>query len=273
MRIHHFSTGSMLTIDPTYEGPGPARAVCHTLLLETDASGLVLVETGLGLNDVRDPDGSLGREWVEFTRPVLDPEETAVRRVAALGHDPADVRHIVLTHLDLDHAGGLPDFPHAAVHVMAEELRAARAEAPSRRYRPGHWAHGPHWTTYRADGGEDWFGLPGARELDGLPPDVLLVPLPGHTAGHAGVAVRDGGRWLLHAGDAYYYHRELDPDAPHGHPLMDLVQLDSQVDEAARSATQEALRALRREHGDRVDVVCAHDPWDLRRLERAGSAG
>ena len=44
MRIHHFSTGSMLTIDPTYEGPGPARAVCHTLLLETDASGLVLVE-------------------------------------------------------------------------------------------------------------------------------------------------------------------------------------------------------------------------------------
>ncbi len=34
-----------------------------------------------------------------------------------LGYSINDVRHIILTHLDLDHAGGLHDFPNAAVHV------------------------------------------------------------------------------------------------------------------------------------------------------------
>jgi glyoxylase-like metal-dependent hydrolase (beta-lactamase superfamily II) len=36
-------------------------------------------------------------------------------------YDPKDVRHIVLTHLDFDPAGGLGDFPHATVHMLADE--------------------------------------------------------------------------------------------------------------------------------------------------------
>jgi len=39
--------------------------------------------------------------------------------------------------------------------------------------------------------------LPGARD------DVLLIPLPGHSRGHCGVAVKTGEGWLLHCGDAY----------------------------------------------------------------------
>ncbi len=266
MRIHHFNSGSMRTIEPTYDGPPAAPVVGPTLLIETDRSGLVLVESGLGLDDVLRPGDTLDPAWVEFAGPALDPDETAVRRVSALGHDPADVRHVVLTHLDVDHAGGLPDFPGATVHVMADELRAARAEAPGR-YRPAHWAHGPRWAAYPADAGEDWFGLPGAHALDGLPPEFLLVPLGGHTAGHAGVAVRNGDRWLLHAGDAYFYHRELDADAPHGHPLLDIIQINGQVDGEQRLSSQEALRSLLREHGGDVDVICAHDPWELQRCQ------
>ncbi|MCT9113339.1 MBL fold metallo-hydrolase [Streptomyces mirabilis] len=38
-----------------------------------------------------------------------------------LGFDRTDVRHIVLTHFDADHIGGLSDFPHAQVHVTAAE--------------------------------------------------------------------------------------------------------------------------------------------------------
>lgn len=122
-------------IEATYAGPAPAPAVNHCLLVETDSAGLVLVETGMGLGDVRDPDGTLGADWVAMAQPLLDEDETAIRQVARLGYAPADVRHIILTHLDVDHCGGLPDFPRAEVHVLAAELAAAVAEAPSFRYR------------------------------------------------------------------------------------------------------------------------------------------
>ncbi|WP_219471298.1 MBL fold metallo-hydrolase [Nonomuraea rhizosphaerae] len=257
MRIHHLNLASMREID------AGTPAVCHALLVETPASGLVLVESGLGLDDVTRPGELLAAEWVSLVEPALVPGETAVRQLARLGHDPADVRHILLTHLDVDHSGGLPDFPGAEVHVMAAELKAALAEAPSRRYRPSHWAHGPRWVTYDGDG-ERWFGVEGVRPST-FSTDFLMVPLGGHTRGHAGVAVRDGERWLLHAGDAYFHHGELAPDEPRSHPLMDIVQLDSQVDEPARLASQARLRDLANTHS--VDVFCAHDPWELRRCQ------
>lgn len=39
-----------------------------------------------------------------------------------------DVRHIVLTHLDFDHAGGLDDFPEATVHMLQIERDVAVAQ-------------------------------------------------------------------------------------------------------------------------------------------------
>ncbi|MFF5971442.1 MBL fold metallo-hydrolase [Streptomyces sp. NPDC012769] len=270
MKIHHLNCGSVRTIEATYEGPDPAPAVNHCLLVETDAHGLVLVETGLGLGDVRDPEATLGADWIAMAEPVLDEEETAVRQVARLGHDPADVRHILVTHLDVDHCGGLPDFPGARVHVLADELAAARADVTGGRYRAAHWAHGPDWVTYDHEPAgtltapaEDWFGFTAVRP-DGLPHGFRLVPLGGHTAGHTGIAVRDGDRWLLHCGDAYYYHRELE-DAKEPHPVLDVVQTGSEVHRDLRLGTQARLRELIRDHGDRVEVFSAHDPWELAR--------
>jgi glyoxylase-like metal-dependent hydrolase (beta-lactamase superfamily II) len=232
-------------------------------LVETDRAGLVLVETGLGLDDVRHPADTLGADWVEMAQPVLAEEETAVRQIAALGYAPDDVRHIIVTHLDVDHCGGLPDFPDAQVHVLAAELDAATAEAPSFRYRPAHWAHGPKWVRYPAEAGEDWFGFTSIQAI-GLPPEIRLVPLGGHTAGHTGVAVPDDDRWLLHCGDAYYYHREMGKD-PEPHPILDIVQTSSEVHHDLRLGTQARLRELVRDHGDEVSVISAHDPWELDR--------
>ncbi|MGW4232496.1 MBL fold metallo-hydrolase [Streptomyces sp. NPDC004980] len=136
-----------------------------------------------------------------MVQPALDEQEAAVRQIARLGHKPSDVRHIIVTHLDVDPSGGLPDFPGADVHVLGSELVAARSQAPSSRYRPAHWAHEPRWITYadEPDSGEQCFGF-SALQPKGLPQEIKLIPLGGHTAGHIGIAVRDGDRWLRQVG-------------------------------------------------------------------------
>lgn len=271
MRVHHLNCATLRPLGGRLVNASgtrlTGRMVCHCLLVET-GEGLVLVDTGIGLGDAMHPLGTLPRAFSLIARPVFDPAEAAVRQVRALGHDPADVRHIVLTHLDLDHAGALPDFPNARVHVSAAELDAAthpRDTGERLRYRAAQWAHGPRWVTY-GPGGDDWFGFGGVRAAEGLP-DILLVPLAGHTRGHQGVAVRDdGGRWLLHAGDAYFHHGLFDPAGPRSTPLLGFFERRVQTDRDARLENRARLRELSARSME-VSVFSAHDPVELKRFE------
>jgi glyoxylase-like metal-dependent hydrolase (beta-lactamase superfamily II) len=263
-------------MDGTSRGPGPARLVCHCLLIETDAHGLVLVDTGLGLGDVRQPVPRLSRFFVAMMRLPLKEEETAVRQVERLGFAAGDVRHIVITHLDFDHAGGLEDFPAATVHVLASELEAARRPTGfigRNRYRAAQWDAITRWQLYRSATGDGWFGFGCVRDLPGLPPEILLIPLIGHTWGHSGVAVREqGGRWLLHAGDAYFHADEMDPADPRCPPGLRGYQLMMEVDRRARLANQARLRDLVRSHGSQVSVFSAHDVRELTAMRERQSA-
>ena len=241
-----------------------ARLVCHSLVVETE-DGLVVVDTGLGLDDIADPVRRLGRGFVTLAGPRLDPAETAVRQIERLGFRAGDVRHLVPTHLDVDHAGGLSDFPRARVHVHRAEHAAAMKRATlfeRERYRPRHWAHGPAWVLYE-ETGERWFDLPCVRPLEGLPPEILLVPLAGHTRGHCAVAVRGDRGWLLHAGDAYFFRDEMDLERPRCTPGLLAFQKVAAMREEGRLAAQARLRALRRDHGAEVTIFCAHDPVEL----------
>lgn len=241
-----------------------ARLVCHVLLIETN-EGLVLVDSGIGLRDVDDP-LRLGRAFLTAVRPKMRAEDTAARQVEALGHSIGDVRHIVLTHMDLDHASGLPDFPRATVHLHADEHEAATLCATiheRNRYRPVQWAHDPKFETYRPDG-ESWNGLECVRALRGLPPEILIVPLIGHSRGHSGVAVETHAGWLLHAGDAYFHEAQMDPE-PSCPPVLDLFQRAVAVDRGAMRANQARLRELARNTD--VRVFSAHDPNELARMQ------
>jgi glyoxylase-like metal-dependent hydrolase (beta-lactamase superfamily II) len=239
----------------------PARLVAHCLLIEGDQT-LTLVDTGFGTADIADK--RLGKAFVRLTGPALDPAETAVAQVRAAGYDAADVTDIVVTHLDRDHAGGLSDFPDARVHILADELRAAMARATLRekdRYVTVQWAHGPRWVEHLPTG-QAWFGF---DAISVVGDDVLLVPLPGHSRGHSGVAVRrPSGGWFLHAGDAYLAHgeKETPPSTSTG---LTVFQAAVQKDRKARHETADRLRLLHAEHGpdsgaaEVVTVFSAHD--------------
>jgi glyoxylase-like metal-dependent hydrolase (beta-lactamase superfamily II) len=215
-----------------------ARLVCHCLLIE-GAEGLVLVDTGFGLDDIRNP-RQLGRAFTAIVRPQLNGAEAAIAQLRELGFDP----------------------------------RAAMS--PSWRDRPryvaAHWAHGPRWVEHDA-GGEPWHGFESVRILPGSDAEILLIPLYGHSHGHTGVAVRQGDGWLLHCGDSYFHHGEVatPPHCPRG--IAAFAAFD-QVDGAARHGNVERLRELALRHSDEVELICSHDPvyLDGRQAQAAPAA-
>ena len=45
------------------------------------------------------------------------------------------------------------------------------------RFRPQQWSYREKWKVYNPDTGEGWYGFNSVRDLDGLPPEILFVPL------------------------------------------------------------------------------------------------
>jgi glyoxylase-like metal-dependent hydrolase (beta-lactamase superfamily II) len=273
MRVHHLNCISGcplggLLMDGFTTDSLRGRVASHCLLVET-ADALVLVDTGYGLRDVHDPQSRLASFFLALLRPELREEMTAVRQIERLGYRAEDVRHIVLSHLDFDHAGGLDDFPHAAVHLLEEEVRSATARKTpldKLRYRPQQWHSRDRWHTYAPRQGDTWRGLTCVRQLAGLPPELLMVPLLGHTLGHAGVALERPEGTLFYAADAYFYHAEMDLSRPRCTPGLELYQTMMEKDRGARLHSQHNLRELRRLAGRELTVFCAHDVAEFERL-------
>lgn len=273
MKIHHLNCGTHCPVggalfDGTNLSP-LAHVTTHVLLIETDR-GLVLVDTGYGIQDVLHPHPRISKFMRGLLNIRLNEEDTALRQIEKLGFSAKDVRHIVLTHLDFDHAGGIEDFPEARVHVMESERRSAetkrRGFLASRRYRPLQWDDVRNWRTY-ARGGEDWFGFEAVRDLDGLPPEILMIPLPGHTFGHAGIAVETPEGWLLHAGDAYFHHGEMDKERVCCPPGTAIYQTVMAADRPARLDNRERLRDLKCRCASEVRIFCSHDVEELKALQ------
>jgi glyoxylase-like metal-dependent hydrolase (beta-lactamase superfamily II) len=274
MRVHHLNCisscplGGRLMDGRTQSLHQRGELCCHCLLVETER-GLVLVDTGFGLRDVANPASRLSSFFLALLSPDFREEMTAVRQIEQLGFHAKDVQHIVLTHLDFDHAGGLDDFPEATVHMLQQERDYAVAQKTwmdRQRFRPQQWSSRSRWKVYGAGQGEDWYGFGCVRDMAGLPPEILFVPLPGHTFGHAGIAIQTPERWLLQAGDAYFYHQEMDASNPWCTPGLRFYQTMLEKDRMARLWNQERLRHLREKHGHEVELFCAHDPVEFERL-------
>jgi len=245
------------------------KLVSHCLLVES-SNGLVLIDTGLGQKDVSERKRRLSAAYRTLFRPQLMLEETALSQVRALGHDPRDVRHVVVTHLDADHAGGLADFPEAKVHVFRPELEHIRNPTKSdrQRFSFAQFEHDPKWVEHE-EGGDTWFGFSSIRAIPGVDAEILLIPLVGHSRGHTGVAVKRGDKWLMHCGDAYYHHSQL-TDEPKSRPFMDFFEWYVQSIPKARIENQRRLRELAANHRADIDLFCAHDPVEFERCVSNG---
>jgi glyoxylase-like metal-dependent hydrolase (beta-lactamase superfamily II) len=134
-----------------------------------------------------------------------------------------------------------------------------------------HWAHGPRWALHDV-AGDEWLGFESVRVLPDSDDRVLLIPLPGHTLGHTGVALRRSNGWLLQCGDAYFYRDEVStpPSCP---PGLRAFQAIVQANGKLRHQNQERLRELARRHSGEVELICSHDPVLLEQAQSGVSAG
>jgi len=183
---------------------------------------VVLVEhpQGLCLFDTGQTSAAAGPGYFPWWHPFfrlarfeLGPDDEAAAQLGRRGITADRVRWVVLSHLHTDHVGGLDAFRHASVFVSTVEWDRARGLAGSMRgYLPKRWP--PSIAPPLVDYGAGPFGP--FRDAFDLLGDgsLVLVPLPGHTAGHMGMVVTiPGGRWLL-AGDAAFSRAAFTTAAP-----------------------------------------------------------
>jgi glyoxylase-like metal-dependent hydrolase (beta-lactamase superfamily II) len=186
------------TVDPS-DANNRVRLGMHCLLVR-GPSYTALLESGIG----RD----WGAEWDE-RYGILHPPSVE-QSLRAAGAAPADITHVVLSHMHFDHAGGLAHLPKARLVTQRMELDAFR-DPPS--YHKGSYAKRP-------------VNLDGALLLEGDAeplPGISVRRTGGHTHGHQVVFVRSKGETVLFFGD-------LLPTVHHLPPLWtmayDLVPMD-----------------------------------------------
>ncbi len=266
MKVHHLNcTTFNLRFAKTFDGKrsifdGSLSCVTHCLLIETQNAGLVLIDSGFSIQDAITP-GRVSPIFRFTFRPPWAIEETALTNIKMLGYSPKDVRHILLTHLDCDHANGLYDFPWATAHVYNEEMKSAlfgKSLQNRLRYNCQRLKQHENWEVYNNNVGDNWNGLKNVCAVKGLGDEFAIVPLPGHSVGHGGILIRANDGWILHAGDAYIMHSELEP-APYGPANTGLFQPIMESDGKSRKESLAQLSQLHQKYGDEVIILCAHD--------------
>lgn len=176
------------------------------MLLIHPEEGPILFDTGYDPAFLKATD-AFPERFYRLATPVSMPKGgDAASQCRALGHQPEEVRHVILSHFHGDHVAGLHAFPNAVIHCARAGLhdlrRHNRLAATRRGLLP---ALLPADLDQRARFFED--ALPTVLPHDFQPFDcgadilgdgsLLAVELPGHCPGHWGLALRDA-RWGLH---------------------------------------------------------------------------
>jgi glyoxylase-like metal-dependent hydrolase (beta-lactamase superfamily II) len=195
---------------PKVTMPVPAFLIRHP------SAGAFLVDTGLHASVAARPAENLGRIVTSAMQPEVEPGADLPAQLRAKGVDPKSIRLVVMTHLHVDHASGMSEFPTATFVFTEAEWKAASTDSRPllRGYRPAHYDYAFDYRTLNYDSplisSYATFGRTFDLFGDG---SVRLASTPGHSAGHQSVICRLAERDLVIAGDAIYTMGQLG-DAP-----------------------------------------------------------
>jgi glyoxylase-like metal-dependent hydrolase (beta-lactamase superfamily II) len=222
------------------------------LLLEVDG-GWFLVDSGFNTPLVRDP-------WLHrrfFSNPSYQPElvgpengDPLEAAFALAGVDPRDVVGVIISHLHVDHAGGIRHFTgQAPIYLQRAELAAAEAD-PRRSELSG--------AMFRIDWDDpavDWRLLDGDAELA---PGITAILTAGHTPGHMSVVVEvDPSCREHHAVPGYVFAcdaADLQENLDHEQPVSAPAGQSPEI-------TLEAIRKMKSIAFDKgYRVMPGHDP-------------
>ncbi|MGW5364826.1 N-acyl homoserine lactonase family protein [Actinopolymorpha pittospori] len=223
--------------------------------------GLVLFDTGQDRASVTDsdyfPGGVTGVMYDRLARFRIDAADTLTARLAAIGHDVADVHTAVISHLHQDHIGGLRELTGAELLVSRREWETLGKPAPELRglLRSHIDLPGLRWRHIDPERWPD--GIPTGHDLFG-DGSLVLLSTPGHTPGSMSLLVRRPRRPpLLMVGDLTY-------DAH----LLQAGRVPGVGSRRQLRATTARINALLRRHPDLV-ILPAHDPEAAARLAAA----
>lgn len=266
-KVHHLHCGTMCPVcAPLFGQKGfKADLICHCLLIETD-KGLVLVDTGLGIQDYLHTKKRLGMALARFGAIVSDMSLSAISQIQQLGFKPSDIKHILVSHLDFDHAGGISDFPNATIHILSNEFNATQSLSLKNklRYRKQQFKDHRYWNFIEPIQGEAWFNFSKVQGFKLFEDEILMIPLLGHTAGHCGIAIKQQDQWLLFCGDAYYSHLELDSKIKL--TGLEITERLFAYDNLQRIQTLKSIQTLAQTE-TQIEIICAHDPIELQRYQ------
>ena len=132
---------------------------CPAFLIRHPSAGAILVDTGLHPSIATDA----GRELRRPRRPAsaspsLEPGEDVPAQLRKRGLDPGEVPIVVMTHLHLDHASAISEFPRRRPSSSARPSGRRRRAARSRSlngYRRPHYDYAFDYRTVDFDRSDD----------------------------------------------------------------------------------------------------------------------
>ena len=197
-------------------GPENPAIPIPAFLIRHPKAGNILVDTGLHPSIASDPRENLGRLGAWASQPELEAGMDVPARLRGSGISPSAIRLVLLTHLHLDHASAIADFPDSTFIVSAAEWKDATSGVLPifRAYRRQQYDYAFDFRTVDFDDERVSSYSTFGRTLDLFGDgSVRLASTPGHTTGHMSVIVRLGDRDMVIAGDALPREEQLEQEA------------------------------------------------------------